>query len=120
MIAGRCGRQFGFQTSKKQNMKTKSITVPAVESFAEKDKFAKGNIDVINWAEYPYKPVVRFAVAHTDNALLVLNSGRYEFHNKGIDVFIDALGRLNVMPSLNREVVAVIDAFKHKADLCHI
>lgn len=52
-------------------MKTKSITVPAVESFAEIDKFAKGDIDKINWAEYPYKPVVRFAVAHTDESLLV-------------------------------------------------
>jgi glycogen phosphorylase/synthase len=26
-----------------------------------------------------------------DDTLLVINSGRYEFRNKGIDIFIDAL-----------------------------
>ncbi|VVC01455.1 Glycogen synthase [uncultured archaeon] len=30
-----------------------------------------------------------------DNALFVYISGRYEFTNKGFDIFIDALGRLN-------------------------
>ncbi len=28
------------------------------------------------------------------DALLVANSGRYEFRNKGIDLFIDSLGEL--------------------------
>lgn len=41
-----------------------------------------------------------------DNSFLVLNSGRYEMRNKGIDVFIDSLGRLNKMPG--RPVVAFI------------
>ncbi len=31
----------------------------------------------------------------TDDTFLILNSGRYEFKNKGIDIFIDALGKLN-------------------------
>lgn len=52
-------------------MQRKTIIAPAVEGFAEKEKFANGNVDVINWAEYPYKPIVRFAIAHTANALLV-------------------------------------------------
>ncbi|MFH1126468.1 MAG: glycosyltransferase [Candidatus Altiarchaeota archaeon] len=30
-----------------------------------------------------------------NNTRIMFISGRYEFHNKGIDVFIDALGRLN-------------------------
>lgn len=43
----------------------------------------------------------------SDDALLVINSGRYEFKNKGIDIFIEALGQLN-HDELNREVVAFI------------
>ncbi len=42
------------------------------------------------------------------NALLVLNSGRYEFRNKGIDIFIDALEKLNRDENINREIVAFI------------
>lgn len=52
-------------------MERKSIIVPAVEGFADIEKFAQGEIDEVNWAEYSYKPVVRFAVAHTADALLV-------------------------------------------------
>ena len=40
--------------------------------------------------------------------LMVINSGRYEFKNKGIDLFIEALRRLNEDKSLNRTVLGVI------------
>lgn len=43
-----------------------------------------------------------------DNALLVGISGRYEFKNKGVDVFIEALGQLNKSKALTREVVGFI------------
>ncbi|MDU1903738.1 MAG: alpha-glucan family phosphorylase [Dysgonomonas sp.] len=43
-----------------------------------------------------------------NNALFIGTSGRYEFKNKGIDVFIEALGRLNKSEDLNREVVGFI------------
>ncbi|MDR0422764.1 MAG: glycogen/starch synthase [Proteiniphilum sp.] len=42
------------------------------------------------------------------NALLVATSGRYEYRNKGIDVFIDALHLLGKMPQLTRDVIAFI------------
>ncbi len=42
------------------------------------------------------------------NSLMVINSGRYEFKNKGIDLFIEALRRLNEDKNLKRTVVAVI------------
>jgi phosphorylase/glycogen(starch) synthase len=32
------------------------------------------------------------------DSVLLLNSGRYEFRNKGIDLFIDSLGELNKLP----------------------
>ncbi len=43
-----------------------------------------------------------------DNAVFLLNSGRYEFHNKGIDLFIDALGKLNREGNLPHTVVACL------------
>ena len=42
------------------------------------------------------------------NCLMVINSGRYEFKNKGIDLFIEALRRLNEDKNLNRTVLGVI------------
>lgn len=42
------------------------------------------------------------------DAMLVMTSGRYEFHNKGIDLFIKALGKLNKDGKLKRNIVAVI------------
>ena len=43
----------------------------------------------------------------SDNALFVLNSGRYEFFNKGIDLFIEVLCKLKTENKQN-EIVAVI------------
>lgn len=43
-----------------------------------------------------------------DDTLIIGTSGRYEFKNKGIDVFIDAMHRLNYSTDLNRKVLAFI------------
>lgn len=43
-----------------------------------------------------------------DNSLLVINSGRYEFRNKGIDIFIDALEKLKNDGDIKRDIVAFI------------
>ncbi|MBI5218767.1 MAG: alpha-glucan family phosphorylase [Bacteroidia bacterium] len=44
----------------------------------------------------------------TGNPILILNSGRYEFKNKGIDVFIDSLGKLNKNENLAQKIIAFI------------
>lgn len=44
---------------------------------------------------------------HTD-AVLVGISGRYEYKNKGIDVFIDSMKSLQTMQELTRDVIAFI------------
>ena len=44
-----------------------------------------------------------------DDTLIIGTSGRYEYKNKGIDVFIDAMHRLNKCPELNRKVLAFIN-----------
>lgn len=43
-----------------------------------------------------------------DDTLIVGTSGRYEFRNKGIDVFIDALNQLNDNKQLKQNVLAFI------------
>ncbi|MEN9919912.1 MAG: alpha-glucan family phosphorylase [Bacteroidota bacterium] len=43
-----------------------------------------------------------------NNALFIGIGGRYEFKNKGIDVFIEALGQLNKNDALTREIVGFI------------
>lgn len=42
------------------------------------------------------------------DALLVGISGRYEYKNKGLDVFIEAMAYLNNMPQLSKDIVALI------------
>ena len=43
------------------------------------------------------------------DALIISTSGRYEFRNKGIDVFIEAINRLRFDDRLNKQVVAFIE-----------
>lgn len=43
-----------------------------------------------------------------DNALIVGISGRYEFKNKGLDVFIDALGDINKKKKVGKELLVFI------------
>ena len=70
------------------------------EAFAEKRKDARENI--LHIAETLCgEPLDR-------DCLMVINSGRYEFKNKGIDLFIEALRRLNEDKNLKRTVVGVI------------
>ncbi len=44
-----------------------------------------------------------------DDTLIVSTSGRYEYRNKGLDVFIEAMNRLRSDKRLNRHVLAFIE-----------
>mgnify|MGYP002229025956 CR=1 FL=1 len=44
-----------------------------------------------------------------DDTLIVSTSGRYEFRNKGIDVYIEAMNRLLRDNNLKKNVLAFID-----------
>ncbi|MEN8224521.1 MAG: alpha-glucan family phosphorylase [Bacteroidota bacterium] len=74
--------------------------VPEGEEFTIKRKTAREKIlavaEAVTGTEMP------------DDSLLVMNSGRYEFRNKGIDLFIDALAGLNKKKALNRKLIAFI------------
>ncbi|MCZ4695231.1 alpha-glucan family phosphorylase [Ancylomarina euxinus] len=42
------------------------------------------------------------------DTLFIGTSGRYEYKNKGIDIFLESLAKLNLNKSLNREIVAFL------------
>ena len=44
----------------------------------------------------------------SDNPMLIGISGRYEYKNKGIDIFVKSLGELKKKQALNREVIAFV------------
>ncbi|MBP5380296.1 MAG: glycogen/starch synthase [Bacteroidaceae bacterium] len=44
-----------------------------------------------------------------DDTLIVATSGRYEFKNKGIDVFLEAMHRLDWQEELHRPIVAFVE-----------
>lgn len=44
-----------------------------------------------------------------EDTIIVSTSGRYEFRNKGIDVFVEAMNRLLRVRDLNQKVLAFID-----------
>lgn len=44
-----------------------------------------------------------------DDTLIIGTSGRYEFKNKGIDVFLESLNRLNRDKNLEKNVLAFIN-----------
>jgi phosphorylase/glycogen(starch) synthase len=72
----------------------------------EGDEFKLRRIE----ARVKFYEVAEALLAHdvSKNAMIVGISGRYEFKNKGLDVFIDALGKLNECGNLDREVLAFI------------
>ncbi len=43
-----------------------------------------------------------------DDTLIIGTSGRYEFQNKGIDVFLESMNRLNNDPSLKKNILALV------------
>ena len=44
----------------------------------------------------------------SEDCVFVVNSGRYEFRNKGVDIFIDSLGELQKKDNIEKECVAFI------------
>ena len=44
-----------------------------------------------------------------DDTLIIGTSGRYEFKNKGIDVFLESLNRLNRDKDLKKKVLAFVN-----------
>lgn len=79
---------------------------PSFDELAVKHRLYREKIK--NFLQYYFFPYYAFDL---DNTLIYFISGRYEFHNKGLDVFIEALGKLNQRmkeESSKRNIVAFI------------
>ncbi len=63
---------------------------PSFEEASLKHKLFKNRLK--QFLMYYFFPYYSFDI---DNTLIYFLAGRYEFHDKGVDVFIQALGRLN-------------------------
>lgn len=74
--------------------------VPARQEYEKKRMAARH--DLLNLAEK------LLGCPISADAFLVSTSGRYEYRNKGIDVFIEAMNRIRTSGKLQREVVAFI------------
>lgn len=75
--------------------------VPKGTTFTQKRKAARKRLlDVAN---------ALLGTQLDDNTLIVSTSGRYEFRNKGVDVYIEAMNRLLRDKELKKQVVAFIE-----------
>lgn len=74
--------------------------VPAKKDYAHKRAAARGMLLNIARNLIGYTP--------SEDAFLVATSGRYEYRNKGIDMYIDAVGRMAQRRDLNREIIAFV------------
>ncbi len=74
--------------------------VPATEEYKNKRAAARKRLYDIAEALTGKRP--------SKDAFLIATSGRYEYRNKGIDLFVDSINRVAQTPELNREVIAFV------------
>ncbi len=74
--------------------------VPKGKDYAQQREEAKKSLKKVAEALLGYKI--------SKNALFVATSGRYEYKNKGIDVYLDALKKLEANPKFKGEVIAFV------------
>lgn len=74
--------------------------IPKGKEYTEKQKAAKAKM--LDVAERLLGYTLK------KDCMIVATSGRYEYRNKGLDVFIDSLSRLNKTKGLKKEVLAFI------------
>lgn len=75
--------------------------VPKGEEFTYKRKYARASL--INLAEKLLGTKI------SSNAMIIGTSGRYEFKNKGINVYLEVLNRLTRDKNLNKEIIAFVN-----------
>ncbi|MBN2778858.1 MAG: alpha-glucan family phosphorylase [Bacteroidales bacterium] len=74
--------------------------VPNESEYAKKRETARNSFIATAELLHDYK--------YQKEPIIVASSGRYEFYNKGYDLFIDALGKLNKNEKLQQEILAFI------------
>ena len=74
--------------------------VPAADVFEERRQIARAKLKSVAEAVLGY--------SLNSDCMFIANSGRYEFRNKGVDIFIDSLGELNRKEKPAKQCVAFI------------
>ncbi|WP_106153185.1 alpha-glucan family phosphorylase [Marinilabilia salmonicolor] len=74
--------------------------VPVGEDYEVKRKKARARLTQVAEA--------LLGIKVQENAMFIANSGRYEYRNKGADVFLDVLKKLNEDQSNDREILAFV------------
>ncbi len=74
--------------------------VPSADNFGEARSNARRKLKSVAEAMLGYQV--------PDDSVYIVTSGRYEFRNKGIDVFINSLGELQIEGNLSKECIAFI------------
>lgn len=74
--------------------------VPTKKEFTAKRETARKKLLDIAHNLIGYRP--------SEDAFLIATSGRYEYRNKGIDMYIDAIGRIAQRRDLQREIIAFV------------
>lgn len=74
--------------------------VPAMDIFAERRQIARDRLKSVAEAVLGYQLAA--------DCVFLVNSGRYEFRNKGIDILIDALGDIRKTEDIKKECVAFL------------
>ena len=72
--------------------------VPAKEVFEDRRKTAREKLIQVAEAVLGYEV--------SSDCVLIVNSGRYEFRNKGVDILIDTLGKMQKNDKIEKECIA--------------
>jgi hypothetical protein len=99
----------GVNPDQMKELKVKKISVNAVEADAVPALLSKENVafeplDVVNWADFPYRPEVSFRIACTDHAILLHykvkeNSVRARYGQDNEPVYKDACVEFFIIPA---------------------
>ncbi|MDD3877477.1 MAG: alpha-glucan family phosphorylase [Bacteroidales bacterium] len=74
----------------------------AVESVYKFDDHIEAKRNLLDIAK------IFFNYDFADDTVLIGHSGRYQYHNKGIDMFVDILDKINSSEKLNKNILAFI------------
>ena len=100
ITAKECKQFYGEEVGEVTPNGFEDSFVPKGEEYDQKRNAAREKLRAVAEALLGYKL--------EDDTLFIANSGRYEFRNKGVDVFLDALKRLNESDKQTREIVAFV------------
>jgi hypothetical protein len=109
LFCGGISSMAGVNPDQMKELKVKKICVNTVKAdgvpaLLDKENVAFESLDVVNWAEFPYRPEVSFRIACTDHAVLLQykvkeNSVRARYEQDNEPVYKDACVEFFIIPA---------------------